>query len=65
LEERSEEAGGLAHLDLVKSSSSGSAKAIVESPTTSTATTPVSRQKAREVQRDNNAADAQSIVFCF
>jgi hypothetical protein len=65
LEERSEEAGGLAHLDLVKSSSSGSAKAIVESPTTSTATTTVSRQKAREVQRDNNTADAQSIVFCF
>jgi hypothetical protein len=65
LEERSEEAGGLAHLDLVKSSSSGSAKAIVESPTTSTATTTVSRQKAREVQRDSNTADAQSIVFCF
>lgn len=65
LEERSEEAGGLAHLDLVKSSSSGSAKAIVESHTTSTATTSVSRQKAREVQRDSNTADAQSIVFCF
>jgi hypothetical protein len=63
LEERSEQAGGLAHLDLVKSSSSGSAKVMVESPTTSTS--PVSRQKAREVQRDNNTADAQSIVFCF
>lgn len=65
LEERSEQAGGLAHLDLVKSSSSGSTKAMVEAPITSTATTPVSRQKAREVQRDNNTADAQSIVFCF
>ncbi|GAB7326226.1 hypothetical protein MBLNU13_g10218t1 [Cladosporium sp. NU13] len=65
LEERSEQAGGLAHLDLVKSSSSGSAKGMAEPPTTSTTTTPVSRQKAREVQRDNNTADAQSIVFCF
>lgn len=65
LEERSEQAGGLAHLDLVKSSSSGSAKGTAEAPTTSTATTLVSRQKAREVQRDNNTADAQSIVFCF
>ena len=65
LEERSEQAGGLAHLDLVKSSSSGSAKGMVEAPITTTATTHVSRQKAREVQRDNNTADAQSIVFCF
>lgn len=65
LEERSEQAGGLAHLDLVKSSSSGSAKGMVEPSTTPAATTPVSRQKAREVQRDNNTADAQSIVFCF
>ena len=65
LEERSEQNGGLAHLDLVKSSSSGSAKGAIETPTTSTATTPVSRQKAREVQRDSNTADAQSIVFCF
>lgn len=64
LEERSEQAGGLAHLDLVKSSSSGSAKGMVE-PSTPPATTSVSRQKAREVQRDNNTADAQSIVFCF
>ena len=65
LEERSEQAGGLAHLDLVKSSSSGSAKGMVEPSTSPAATTPVSRQKAREVQRDNNTADAQSIVFCF
>ena len=64
LEERSEQAGGLAHLDLVKSSSSGSAKGMVE-PSAPPATTSVSRQKAREVQRDNNTADAQSIVFCF
>lgn len=64
LEERSEQAGGLAHLDLVKSSSSGSAKGLVE-PSTPPAATTMSRQKAREVQRDNHTADAQSIVFCF
>jgi hypothetical protein len=30
-------------------------------------TTPVSRQKAREVQRENNggAPEAQAVMFCF
>jgi len=63
VEERSEQSGGLAHLDLVKTSSVGSAKGMTT--TASTATTSVSRQKAREVQRDNNAADMQSVLFCF
>jgi len=65
LEERSEQSGGLAHLDLVKISSAGSAKGKVETTTTSATSTPVSRQKAREVQRDNNAAEMQSVLFCF
>jgi hypothetical protein len=65
LEERSEQNGGLAHLDLVKTSSTGSAKGKVETTTPSSTTTPVSRQKAREVQCDNNAAEMQSVLFCF
>jgi hypothetical protein len=65
LEERSEQSGGLAHLDLVKTSSAGSANGKSGSATASAATTPVSGQKAREVQRDNNAADMQSVLFCF
>lgn len=64
-EERSEQNGGLAHLDLIKTSSAGSAKGKVEPASPSAATTPASRQKAREVQRDNNTADVQSVLFCF
>jgi hypothetical protein len=64
-EERSEANGGLAHLDLVKTSSAGSAKGKTASGPDTATTTPASRQKAREVQRDNNAADMQVPLFCF
>jgi hypothetical protein len=64
-EERSEANGGLAHLDLVKTSSAGSAKGKTASGSDNATTTPASRQKAREVQRDNNAADMQVPLFCF
>lgn len=68
-EERSEQAGGLAHLDLVKTSSAGSAKGNTNKPTAArsatAAETAADKQKAREVQRDNSVADAQSILFCF
>lgn len=69
LEERSEQTGGLAHLDLVKTSSAGSAKGNTDKPTATrsavAADASANKQKAREVQRDNSVADAQSILFCF
>jgi hypothetical protein len=64
-EERSEANGGLARLDLVKTSSAGSAKGKAASGPDTVTATPASRQKAREVQRDNNAADVQVPLFCF
>jgi hypothetical protein len=63
-EERSEANGGLAHLDLVKTSSAGSAKGMTASGPDA-ATTPTSQQKAREMQRDSNAFDMHVPLFCF
>lgn len=64
VEERSEANGGLAHLDLVKTSSAASAKGKAARPAVSDPVdTVASQQKAREMRRD--AADAQGIMFCF
>lgn len=65
VEERSEADGGLAHLDLTKTSSAGSSKGKETSTMTTATATPASRQKARELQRDNNAAEVQGVMFCF
>lgn len=64
VEERSEANGGLAHLDLAKTSSAGSSKGKETSTIGATTATPASR-KVREVQRDNNAAEVQGVMFCF
>jgi hypothetical protein len=60
---------GFANLDLVKTSTVGSMSKKTSSPATDVLlqTTPASRQKAREVQRENNggAAEAQAVMFCF
>jgi hypothetical protein len=61
------------NLDLVKTSTIGSITSgkKTTSPTAAdlllSTTTPVSRQKAREVQRENNggATEAQAVMFCF
>ena len=61
------------NLDLVKTSTLGSiiSGSKTSSPTATDVllqTTPASRQKAREVQRENNnrgAAEAQAVMFCF
>jgi hypothetical protein len=75
-----EEAGNaFGNLDLVKTSTGGSIMSSKKTSTTTTTTTttttelllstntPASRQKAREVQRENNggAVEAQAVVFCF
>lgn len=55
---------GILNLDLVKTSSAGSAEkkniaaAAPEAP-------PTSRQKTREMQRENSAVDTHGVVFCF
>ena len=60
------------NLDLVKTSTVGSmmsGKKTFSAPDVmlQTTTTPASREKAREVQRENHggAAEAQAVVFCF
>jgi len=61
------------NLDLVKISTVGSMTKKTSShtadlpfSTTTTTTTPASRQKAREVQRENaGSAEAQGVMFCF
>jgi len=59
------------HLDLVKTSTVGSMMSTKKTASlTATdlpfSTTPASRQKAREVQRENvGAAEAQGVMFCF
>jgi hypothetical protein len=65
LEEGSEFNGGLAHPDLMKTSSVGSTSGKIEKPSASALATAMERQKSREVQRDNNVADMQGVLFCF
>ena len=60
------------NLDLVKTSTVGSMMSSKKTSSIATdamlsTTTPASRQKAREVQRENNAGEveAQAVMFCF
>ena len=60
------------NLDLVKTSTVGSMMSSKKTSSLATdamlsTTTPASRQKAREVQRENNAGEveAQAVMFCF
>jgi hypothetical protein len=60
------------NLDLVKTSTVGSMMSSKKTSSLATdamlsTTTPTSRQKAREVQRENNAGEveAQAVMFCF